>query len=529
MDVASQWREGILYPRWAEWANWGFGEPRFVFYPPASWILGAALGSVLPWRAAPGAFVWLVLIAAGISMFRLAREPLPARQAVIGAVLFAVNPYSLVVAYYRSDFAELLAVAFFPLLILGAERVVREGWRHVPLLAVVFASIWLSNAPAAVIATYSVPIMLVAGCGVRRSVRPFIAGAAAMAGGFGLAAFYILPAAYERRWVQIEQVVSANLGPARNFLFTRSNDAEFMAFNWKVSSVAAGLFVVTAIAAFFAMKRRRDFPELWRILVALGVVSLALMLPLSALFWRWLPELRFVQFPWRWLDVLGVVFAFFVAAAMNGGKKRRAAWVPVIVILLAMAATATAIVKDAWWDIEDVPTTMDAIKSHHGYEGTDEYVPNGGDRYALPGNPDDEERPPGISPLPAPDIERYDAATDGVASLGGVRLHMQGRTAEHWFFTADTPSSVTLALRLLNYPAWEIRVDGREVQPGRRMETGQILVPLAAGDHSIEIRFRRTWDRTLGLVISLMFALILVGFSLSRRSPRGIKPFVAIG
>jgi hypothetical protein len=114
---------GKVHWVWAEVANWGFGEPRFVFYPPGSWMLGAALGSLLPWKVVPLFFVWLVLIGAGLSMFLLARESMPRQQAALAAMLFAANPYHLLLVYYRSDFAELLASAFFPLLLWGVMRI----------------------------------------------------------------------------------------------------------------------------------------------------------------------------------------------------------------------------------------------------------------------------------------------------------------------------------------------------------------------------------------------------------------------
>src|SRR5260370_3189206 len=93
MDVARQWHHGTIYPQWAELANWGLGEPRFVFYPPASWMLGAALRSVFPWKIVPTVFVWLVLIAAGISVFLLARESLTPRQAILVAAFISANTY----------------------------------------------------------------------------------------------------------------------------------------------------------------------------------------------------------------------------------------------------------------------------------------------------------------------------------------------------------------------------------------------------------------------------------------------------
>ena len=51
-------------------------------------------------------------------MFALARRWLDPRDATFAAVLYAVNPYHLVIVYWRSAFAELLASCLVPLLLL---------------------------------------------------------------------------------------------------------------------------------------------------------------------------------------------------------------------------------------------------------------------------------------------------------------------------------------------------------------------------------------------------------------------------
>jgi hypothetical protein len=515
LDVSGQWREGILYPRWAEWANYGFGEPRFIFYPPASWILGAGLGSILPWRMVPGAFIWIALVLNGCAMWKLARLWLTPAQAAAAAVICAVNPYQLIIAYYRSDFAELLGNAVFPFLVLRAIRVVQNGWRQVPALAFVFAAMWLTNAPAAVIATYSLALILLVGAVYRKSLLPLMTGGAAMLFGFGVAAFYILPAAREQRWVQIGQALTQLLRPASNFIFTREPDPEFLLFNWKVSTVAMLVILVAGIGAVFLARRRRELGFVWWAVLALGVAASALMFAPSAIIWRLSPKLAFVQFPWRWLGPLGLVFAFVVAAAPSVRRTQVAVWT---LAALSIAGIGTAMVQDCWWDSEDIPVLAGGIHSGNGYEGTDEYQPLGSDRYSLPGSDVPYGDPPG---LPAPLVTRWDKETESSVPVPPQSVHIERWTAQNKDFTYVANGNENVGVRLLAFPAWAAKVDGIDIKTFGAPGIGQLLVPLEAGKHRVTLRFERTIDRTFADLVSLLFVVLVSAWQifLWRSSP----------
>jgi len=75
-DALSSWRHGIVYPHWTASANYGAGEPRFVFYSPLTWMMGAALGAVLPWTLVPVVLTYLLLAGTGLAVRALGREVL---------------------------------------------------------------------------------------------------------------------------------------------------------------------------------------------------------------------------------------------------------------------------------------------------------------------------------------------------------------------------------------------------------------------------------------------------------------------
>jgi hypothetical protein len=437
-------------------------------------------------------------------MFLLARRWLDRRDAIFAAAFYTANPYFIVIVYWRSAFAELLAGALLPLLLLYALRSEEAKSTVVPL-ALIVAAAWLTNIPAAVMVNYSLILLLLILAVLERSPRVLIGGALAVLLGAALAAFFLIPAAYEQKWVNIAEVLSAGVRPQDNFLFTNINDADHNQFNLLVSIVASAEIIVLAIAAFVSRQWRHRRPKLWWTLVGWALVAVLLNFSFTSFLWEHLPELRYLQLPWRWLLCLNVALALFITIA-----SRR--WMVRVLICIAMLVLLGFVwhrVQVPWWEkAEDFTQMLDNQQSGAGYEGTDEYVPVEADPYEI-----------------NKDVSRV-ALDDNVVADQILQVRIQRWNAESKLFTVEISQPGQLVLRLFNYQAWHVEVNSQMVATTTRSVTGQMLIPVQAGENRVQITFTCTWDRTLGGIVSAVTALLFgIYFALrGRRSGFGLTP-----
>nr|WP_286676375.1 6-pyruvoyl-tetrahydropterin synthase-related protein [Paracidobacterium acidisoli] len=514
------WHEGVAYPHWDASANYGAGEPRFVFYPPLSWLLGTLMGAVLPWSWAPLLFTGIALLALGGSFFAMAREWMSEDQAALAACLCVLQPYLLFVAYERAAYGELLAAAWIPLLILF-------GLRRKPALlplAVSIAGVWLTDAPAAVMGCYALAVLVIAAAAEERSLRLIRRSAGAVPLGLGLAGFYLVPAMWEQRWVEITRAIGDGMRVEDSFLFGHTTDAYHDQVLRTVSWIAVALLLATTAAAWGSARKRK---ALWLPLCVVSALIAFLQLPFSDFLWRLAPELKFLQFPWRWLLVLGVVLAALAGITLRGeARTRRAISLRAISMLLfacLMAGAASAFFWSPCDDQDSVQAQRTALRGD-GVEGTDEYTPRGVDNEAI------QQGLPPVRVLTAPDAEEADSSVavnpDYQASAREevpATIHIARWQSERISLAIGTRQAAWAVLRRMNYPAWRILLNGKPVLSSATRQDGLIALPLTAGENRIEIRYRATADMWAGRIASLTAALVLLLAAAYRKKERKVQ------
>jgi hypothetical protein len=416
----------------------------------------------------------------------------------VAGAIYAANPYHLLDVYFRSAFAELLASAFLPLLVLSALRLTRDRGRAVVPLALAFAVMWLSDGPAALVASYALALLLVLLCWQERAWPPLLLGGAGIVLGFLLTAFYLVPALAEEPWVRISEVLSEGLKVDENFLFARIPDQLHTEFNFMVSWIAVLQMASLLALVWGAWSARARFRKAWWPWLIVAAVSGLVMLRITAPLWHVMPKAQFIQFPWRWLMVLSLCVSL-LAAIGAPGRGKYVAWALAVVVAFGVAHY---LIAHCWWD----PGGTDQIVSEAhstGYEGSDEYAPAPTDHYDL------------VQSLPlASFIDDGGAVTE--AHLASIH-----RRPEEWSVTVTASAPRRLMLRLLSYPAWRVEVNGQRVAAQPRAGTGEMIIPLPAGRSVVTATFLRTPDRWLGAALSALGLVLLcaVFFVGRRRAP----------
>jgi 6-pyruvoyl-tetrahydropterin synthase related domain len=515
MEVARAWHSGIAYPHWVQDANFGAGEPRLMFYPPASWFLGGLLGTITGWHAAPVLFVLLALLGAGASMYLLAREWAPPSSATFAACLYIANPYAMFVVYERSALGELLAGAWFPLMVLFALRTRAS----IAPLGLSVAALWLTNSPAAVMGSYLLAVLASSMWIVEGRPWPALRALGGMALGLGLAAFYIVPAAFEQRWVQIERAIIPGMRVEDSFLFAHTANTFHDQVLWTASWIFVAEVVVASIAAYLAW-RERGGGRVRMVLTALLPIMLLLQLPASYLIWQHTPHLKFLQFPWRWTLALSVVTCMLAAMALKKPSRRTA--MVAAVLIVAMAVGGGLLFFQPCDDEDAVTAQITGFRDGQGTQGTDEYTPKGADNSAV------QQHLPLVRVLSAAQDDTADSSKGdnpewraGTSASIAATVNVKQWNAEHWTVNIATAETGYAVLRLMDYPSWQVTVDDKPALGRPVRDDGLMTIPITAGNHVMEVQWAATRDVIAGRTISAIALLALaIVVMLERRERR---------
>jgi hypothetical protein len=265
--------------------------------------------------------------------------------------------------------------------------------------------------------------------------------------------------------------------------------------------------------------RLRGLERWWIPFALITVVVLFLQFPFSRPLWNLLPELRFLQFPWRWLVVLEAPMAIlFVWAIWPGNSarlwRRVAAVAACAVVFMGMTSVAGKVFFQTCYTEDAVPAMLDAYRAGQGFGGTDEYEPIGADNSlvatGLPascltkdpatvlGNGGSDDTPP-----------QWDAGQHSCETTFSAAPYPGHTQYQHLRIAAVTPHAGYLILRLRTYPAWRVKVNGQPAAFAPARDDGLMVVAVPQGAVDLTVDWTTTSDIVAGRWLSGVALLFL--------------------
>lgn len=326
-------KSGQFPPRWAANFYDGRGSPIFVYSYPLPYALGAAFHfGGLSYQDSFRLLMALGFILAGVNSFFWLRNRFGDLAGLGGSIFYLWVPYRFLNIYVRGALAENLAYGLVPLVFLGIDQ---KRWR---MTVLTMAAVLLAHNE---VAALTLPIFLT-WAWLQKRLKFFLT---ASLGAFALAAFIYLPDFFERDYIRFDQGISYYQNHFVSWWqFLRSPWGYGFDFSGTIGDSMsfqlglAQLLVLVLLAG--AMVWRKKLPSRETIFF-LGVLGVSVFLMTDSVYnrraWEVLPVIKtIVDFPWRFLGITTISFAFLTALFLSLVRHR----IVMTVFLLIAVATA---------------------------------------------------------------------------------------------------------------------------------------------------------------------------------------------
>ena len=562
--------DGALYPRWVQSINAGLGGPLFSFYSPLTFYLLDGLHAVgIPPAPGWGVLVGLSMLLGAAGMFALALSLFRrADVALASAACFTYAPH-LIVDFYERGSPQALPIILSPWLLWALLRLARRpNGLRLAMAALAWALMVLAHAAAALWALPVAGLFLVyLRWRERASWRALGACLLALAAGSVISAFFVLPYAAERGFVQadnnhrdlftqpVKNPVSWEtlLAPPPILDTGAGNNELGRSLGW----LHASLLVLGLGLGIVLWRRRRWTDMILPVgMAALGVASVWLQTEGATPIWAAIPMLSILEFRWRLQSTLGLEAALilgcllmawpFSAKVEGTGKgtadKRRSTPTASKVQALGSPAasvgnrvrTIVAVALAVTFVGLELPSLYPQLLPRLA-DFTHSPTPAEAEAYGLsnkvPGLSAFSEEQPVWRTAPFTEEEAQQAAATPLSNLpAGGRLSAVERRTGRWQMQIESPVAFKAAFYLLYFPGWAGYVDGARQTLTPLAGLGYAQMDIPAGMHTIVLRYEGTPVQHIADGLSILAVLAVVAAALLWRGPQAAaQPAQAAG
>ncbi len=495
--------EGNIIPRWAGNLNWGYGSPILMFlYPLPSYMASLIHFVGFPLVDSTKIVFGITYIFSGLAMYLWVSTFLGKRAAFISSLLYLFAPYRFIDLYVRGAIGEHVAFVFPPLVLYFLLKLSKKySYWYVVGGTFSLAGLILSHNAVSLM---FIPIIFLYALYLlwqskRRQLLVISYGLLVILG-FGLAAFFWIPAFFEGQYTLRDRLTQGEYASRfvtlQSFIYGAWNYGITGQFTTQIG-IVHWLAVIFSLPVFIILRKKKN--HLWAvvgIMFSVFVISLFLMTEASKPIWEILTILQKFQFPWRFLSV-----SIFATAVLGGlvifAIPKRFQLVTCYLLLV----TLLWFNKD-YWHAKDYLIKPESFFTNVYDSTTDtgESSPEWSVRFM-------EKRP-----------MAYIEIIDGDAVIEG-----RSRTSTKRYYQLEAKQRTRLRENTLFFPGWEVFVDGRKVdiefQEPTDKNRGLMTFFVEQGKHSIEIKFRETKLRLIADLISVATLVIIFVYGIILMKP----------